>query len=186
MTARTVDRNGSGGTALQGPDRELLACARSAAARAYAPYSGFAVGAAVRRRTGEIIAGANFENASYGLSICAEATALAAASAAGARDVTDIAVVAFRFLPEFEATPPVAPCGRCRQLIAEAAMVSGVDVLVHTADAELERASAVPISRSLPGAFAPDQLGEGAGDRSKAHEKLQEIASRFGAAWFDP
>jgi cytidine deaminase len=96
------------------PHDELLALARSARERAYAPYSRFAVGAALLARDGRRFAGCNVENASYGLCNCAERTALFAAIAAGCRpgDFAAIAVVA-------DTEAPVTPCGACRQVLSE-------------------------------------------------------------------
>jgi cytidine deaminase len=93
-------------------DAALLAAARAVRANAHAPYSRFAVGAAVRDERGRIHAGCNVENASYGLTICAERNAVAAAVAAGARAVRAVAVVT-------PTRPPGSPCGACRQVLAE-------------------------------------------------------------------
>ncbi len=90
----------------------LERAARAAQARAYAPYSGFKVGAALLTGSGEIFTGANVENASYGLTVCAERTACIAAALAGHRDVRAICVVT-------DATPPASPCGMCRQTLLE-------------------------------------------------------------------
>ena len=79
---------------------------------AYAPYSKFAVGAAVETSNGRIFAGCNVENASYGLTICAERAAIFCAVAAGETNIRSIAVVA-------DSPEPVAPCGACRQVMAE-------------------------------------------------------------------
>ena len=90
----------------------LLDVARAVRARAYAPYSRFRVGAAVLDERGRIFAGCNVENASYGLTVCAERNAIAAAVAAGARQIRAIAIVT-------AARPPAPPCGACRQVIDE-------------------------------------------------------------------
>lgn len=92
-------------------DLALLAFAREAKERAYAPYSDFRVGAAVYAN-GEIVQGCNVENAAYPATTCAEAGALAAAIAAGHRDITAIAVVG-------DSESPTVPCGCCRQMLAE-------------------------------------------------------------------
>ncbi len=91
---------------------ELRAAARAARERAYARYSNFAVGAAVETDDGRRFTGANVENASYGLTICAERTAVFAAVLAGARRITGVAVTG----PDGVTTPP---CGACRQVLAE-------------------------------------------------------------------
>ncbi|NLN53395.1 MAG: cytidine deaminase [Firmicutes bacterium] len=90
----------------------LLEQARLAREKAYAPYSRFAVGAALLTEDGEIITGCNVENVSYGLTICAERVAAFTAVAAGRKKISGLALVAD--LPE-----PPTPCGACRQVLAE-------------------------------------------------------------------
>ena len=92
--------------------RQLQQAARAAAVHAYAPYSRFQVGAACLTASGAIHSGANVENASYGLSICAERSALFAAVGSGAREIR--ALVVYTPTPE-----PTTPCGACRQVICE-------------------------------------------------------------------
>ena len=126
---------------------ELKRRAREASQRAYAPYSGFAVGAAILASTGDICAGANVENASFGLTICAERNAIFQAVAQGARKIDAVVI----YTPTSAA---VSPCGACRQVIHE----FGPDALIVccTDDATAERR--YTLSELLPGAFGPDHL----------------------------
>lgn len=125
---------------------ELIAAARDAADKAYAPYSRFPVGAAVRTRSGRLYAGCNVENASYGLSICAERNAIFQAIAAG-EDAIEAVVV---YTPTAQ---PTAPCGACRQVIGEfgphakvLCVCDGAQRIETTLDA------------LLPASFGPDTL----------------------------
>lgn len=93
-------------------DLALLAFAREAQEKAYAPYSDFRVGAAVYSADGEIFQGVNIENAAYGSTLCAERGAVAAAVASGRTDITAVAVVG-------DSEAPTVPCGACRQFLAE-------------------------------------------------------------------
>ena len=129
----------------------LRAAARAAAQRAYAPYSGLRVGAAAQASDGQIITGCNVENASYGLTLCAEcglvsalhASGVAALHAAGAAGpLLAVAVVAGD-------GEPLLPCGRCRQLLLKA---GGGDLLVDTAEGPVE------LRVLLPAAFTDTDL----------------------------
>ncbi len=113
------------GAPLAGQLRDLARYARQARKRAHAPYSGFKVGAALRARGGEIVTGCNIENASYGLTLCAERVAVFKAVSEGIRRFDAIAVVA-------DSPRPTAPCGPCRQIIWE---FCG-DIWVHMTDLE--------------------------------------------------
>ena len=103
----------------------LIDAATAAREHAYAPYSNFRVGAAVRARDGRVFGGCNVENASYGLSVCAERVAIFEAIAHGARDIVAMAVCT-------DAAEPAPPCGACRQVIAEFAADAPI-VLANTA-----------------------------------------------------
>jgi cytidine deaminase len=94
------------------PWNDLVAAAWAARDRAYAPYSRFAVGAALLAEDGRVFTGCNVENLSFGLTICAERAAVFAAVAAGVRRFLAVAVVA-------DTTEPVSPCGACRQVLVE-------------------------------------------------------------------
>jgi cytidine deaminase len=90
----------------------LIRAASAARKQAYAPYSRFAVGAAIQCKSGTVFVGANIENISYGLTICAERIAIASAVTAGEREFVAIAVIA-------DTSEPIVPCGACRQFLAE-------------------------------------------------------------------
>jgi cytidine deaminase len=118
----------------------LLDAAWQAREQAWCPYSRFAVGAALESDDGRWFAGCNVENASYGLTVCAERAAVSAAIAAGARRFRRLVVVA-------ECDPPVPPCGACRQVLVE----FGEDLLVESASRTASRSW--PLKDLLPDAF---------------------------------
>lgn len=126
---------------------ELVAVAREARDTAYAPYSGFAVGAALRTKSGRVYSGSNVENASYGVTICAERVAIFKAVSAGEREFEALAVVSETVAP---------PCGACRQVLAE----FGLDTKVIIAG--LDDSQEVHTVRDLlPIAFTPTLLPRG-------------------------
>jgi cytidine deaminase len=121
--------------------RELIAAALEARQRAYAPYSHFQVGAAILTAGGRIVTGCNVENASYGLTNCAERVAAASAVAAGEREFAALAVAA---------TGAVTPCGACRQVLAEFA--PGLPILLIDAAAP-DRIAETNLQILFPAAF---------------------------------
>ena len=121
----------------------MVAAARTVRKRAHAPYSKFTVGAAVLDERGRVHVGCNVENASYGLTVCAERHAVAAAVAAGARRVRAVAVSS-------GATPPALPCGACRQVIAELGD-AGTEILIAGPRGAAERTT---LGALLPRAFS--------------------------------
>jgi cytidine deaminase len=132
-------------------DEMRLNLIRSAALvrqKAYAPYSKYAVGAAILAKSGQIYTGVNIENAAYPASICAERVALFKAVSEGERQFEAIAVVT---------SNGGAPCGSCRQVLSE----FGLDMMVLIADQERRLLSEISLSGLLPGAFRPDDLFSG-------------------------
>ena len=128
---------------------DLLAAATDVRENAYAPYSHFKVGAAVRGRSGAVYAGCNVENAAYPEGTCAEAGAIAAMVAAGETELTEVAVIA-------DCPDPVSPCGGCRQKLAEFGRPE-VKVTLATVDGKTVETS---IGELLPGHFGRRHLGE--------------------------
>ena len=128
----------------------MFTAASAARANAYAAYSGFRVGAAVRAEDGSLFAGCNVENASYPLGLCAEAAAIAAMVASGHTRIVEILVVGGKVGDGRLCTP----CGACRQRIRELAMPSAP---VHICGPEGLRRS-MTLDALLPSAFGPDNL----------------------------
>lgn len=145
---------------------DLVHAAADVRMRAYAPYSGFAVGAALRTASGKVYLGVNVENASYPVSCCAERSAVCAAVTAGDRQFEAIAIVT-------DAATPAAPCGLCRQTLCE----FGLDLHVILASA----AGAVWAARLrelLPAAFTPDSFEPRpgrTGPGSTGHDDLEDV-----------
>jgi cytidine deaminase len=128
-----------------GVSAELVRRAREVMKNAYAPYSKFHVGAAIEADDGTMHVGCNVENASYGLTICAERMAVGAAVAAGKRSFKRVAVAS-------AVEPPATPCGACRQLLAE----FGLDLEIIAAGPSTERRW--KLRELLPEAFTRDAL----------------------------
>ena len=148
MSDEAPDAPQSVGDSGRASERALLAAARDAAKAAYVPYSNFPVGAALITASGEIFTGANVENASYGLTVCAERTAVFAAALAGHREIVAIAVSAPRALR-------ASPCGACRQVLNEFAPVEGEMTVVLESE---EGPQTTTLSTLLPMAFGPRDL----------------------------
>lgn len=129
-------------------DADLIARARDAQGRAYAPYSGFLVGAALLTADGTIVLGCNVENAAYPSTICAERTAVVSAVAAGHQRFESIAVVG-------SGDGPTTPCGTCRQVMFEFAP----DLRVIAAG-QTGAVAVYTLTDLLPAGFGPDRLSD--------------------------
>ena len=128
-------------------DKKLLAEAKRVREFAYAPYSQFAVGAAVLGASGEIYGGCNIENASFSVTNCAERTAIFKAISSGEDDILAIAVIA-------EGVTPVAPCGACRQVISEFRIPH---ILMANLSGDVKE---MTLEELLPGAFSAEDIME--------------------------
>lgn len=128
------------------PPEDLLKAAKDAFANAYIPYSRFGVGAALRCEDGTVFAGANVENASFGLTRCAEQSAVQAMATAGARSFSQIVVYT-------ESDEPSSPCGACRQVLYEFSPDAEVFLVNHQG-----QVVTTTVSGLLPGAFGPEKL----------------------------
>jgi cytidine deaminase len=128
--------------------RALIDLALEARRRAYAPYSNYAVGAALRTKSGRIFTGCNVENAAYPTGMCAERVAVFKAVSEGEREFEVIAVAT---------SNGGSPCGSCRQVLAE----FGLDTLVLIADGRGRLVQETTVAGLLPGAFTPDDLQGG-------------------------
>ena len=126
---------------------DLIERAREVRENAHAPYSNFKVGAALRTPDGAVYAGCNVENVAYPEGTCAEAGAIAAMVAGGAKEIAEIAVIA-------DSPKPVSPCGGCRQKIAEFAKGDTRVVLATLDGAELH----TTVADLLPGSFDADYM----------------------------
>jgi len=134
-------------------DEELIELARAAASKAYAPYSNFQVGCAIESVDGEVVTGANMENACYRLGVCAEQSALAIAQHQFGLDrVARIAVSGGTD------STVCTPCGGCRRAILEAAQLSGRDVEILCSSGDGSAVERHTISNLIPHGFGPANL----------------------------
>ena len=143
-------------------DKDLIEKARAAALKAYAPYSGFSVGCAIESIDGEIVTGANMENACYRLGLCAEQSALTTAQHVfGLDKVARIAVAGGDGSGAALAGDMVCtPCGGCRQAILEAAQLAGRDVEILCANGDGSKVERHSISSLIPHGFGPANLAD--------------------------
>lgn len=143
-------------------DDKLIAAARAAALKAYAPYSRFSVGCAIESIDGDIVTGANMENACYRLGLCAEQSALAAAQQAfGLARIARIAVAGGDGSGEALAgSGIVTPCGGCRQAIFEAAQLGGRDIAILCSNGDGSKQQQLNINSLLPSGFGPASLAD--------------------------
>ena len=145
------------GAALSVDRDTLIAAARTAAGQAYAPYSGVHVGAALGFSDGSLVTGSNVENASYGLTLCAETVAVGKAMSEGRRGALEAVAVIGGKAGAVGVGAPVTPCGRCRQVLTELAQLGGTDPLIWCAGEE--EVLELRLSALLPHAFGPANLG---------------------------
>jgi len=136
-------------------DEQLIEAALAVRDKAYAPYSHFLVGAALRTKNGCLFTGVNVENASYGLTICAERAAIFQAVAAGEREFSSMAIAV-------DAPLPAAPCGACRQVMAEFGLE---EIILCTTDKQVKTFSLADL---LPEAFVKENLP--GGDRNEKNK----------------
>lgn len=143
-------------------DTDLIAAARAAALKAYAPYSRFSVGCAIESVDGAVVTGANMENACYRLGLCAEVSALTLAQATfGLDQVARIAVAGGDGSgAELAGESAVTPCGGCRQAILEAAQLSGRDVEILCASGDGKTVERHHINALIPHGFGPASLAD--------------------------
>lgn len=145
----------------------LLATARAARSRAYAPYSRFEVGAALLTAEGALFTGSNMENASFGLTVCAERVALWSAVHAGCRNFSLLAVAA-------DCSPPPTPCGACLQVLWE--MAGNIDVVMGNLKGEVVRRS---LSGLLPEPFSRVEPGAASATAGAAEVEIWRLPASF-------
>ncbi len=136
-------------------DEDLIRAALDARGRAYAPYSHYAVGAAVLAEDGQIFTGANVENASYGATNCAERTAVFRAVSEGVRRLAAIAVIGGAEEEHGEMSGEAAPCGICRQVLREFSVPEELDIIIAKSITDYRK---IKLSDLLPDSFGPENL----------------------------
>ena len=132
---------------LEQSQKDLLDSAEAVMRYSYSPYSKFSVGAAVLSEDGEVISGTNFENASYGITTCAERAAIVSANSKGKSKLKAIAIIAKN------SKGILSPCGQCRQIIQESALISKTDIEVIMSNNDKSEIMITKISELLPLSF---------------------------------
>lgn len=143
-------------------DADLIEAARSAALKAYAPYSGYSVGCAILSTEGELVTGANMENACYRLGLCAEQSALTTAQHAfGLAHIARIAVAGGNGSGKaLTGDQSVTPCGGCRQALLEASHLAGRDFEILCASGDGTKVERLTLSTLIPHGFGPASLSD--------------------------
>ena len=137
-------------------EKSALVEAEKTLQNAYSPYSHFKVAACLYAQEGQLVSGANCENASYGLVICAERSAIVRANAMGLRKFSGIAIITKG--EDFDTQEPTAPCGSCRQMLYELFQLSDCDLKVIMSSTKKDKILVATISELLPYAFGPKDL----------------------------
>jgi len=137
-------------------EKSALIEAENTLKNAYTPYSHFNVAACLYAQDGQLVSGANCENASYGLVMCAERSAIVRANAMGLRKFSGIAIITKG--EAFDTTEPTAPCGSCRQMLYELSQLSNCDLKVIMSATKKDKIMVATISELLPYAFGPKDL----------------------------
>ena len=143
-------------------DADLIEAARSAALKAYAPYSGYSVGCAILSTAGELVTGANMENACYRLGLCAEQSALTTAQHAfGLAHIARIAVAGGNGSGKaLTGDQSVTPCGGCRQALLEASHLADRDFEILCASGDGSKVERLTLSTLIPHGFGPASLSD--------------------------
>jgi cytidine deaminase len=145
-------------------DADLIEAARTAALKAYAPYSGYSVGCAILSADGTLVTGANMENACYRLGLCAEQSALTTAQHAfGLHNIARIAVAGGNGSGDtLTGDQSVTPCGGCRQALLEASHLAGRDFEILCASGDGTKVERLTLSTLIPHGFGPASLSDAA------------------------
>ena len=136
---------------------KALDCAESALARSYCPHSGLCVGAGLLLDDGRVVEGINYESDSYGLTLCAERTALARAQTEGSIEASRAIVLSAKWRQGSEISEPLTPCGACRQWLAELSRRLGRDIPVYSFWANADKGLLTSARELLPGSFSLEE-----------------------------